>query len=84
MGCSNKTEIVFIILVIPLYLANSKVDVYYKLDSSLPSTLESVKTNEELKDKFNIVSPEIIMINKDLKSNKVSEMIDDIKSKIKK
>ena len=46
----------------------------------MPSTLESVKTNEELKDKFNIVSPEIIMINKDLKSNKVSEMIDDIEN----
>ena len=76
----NAIFIIFIILVIPLYLANSKVDVYYKLDSSLPSTLESVKTNEELKDKFNIVSPEIIMINKDLKSNKVSEMIDDIEN----
>ena len=76
----NAIFIIFIILVIPLYLANSKVDVYYKLDSSLPSTLESVKTNEELKDKFNIVSPEIIMINKDLKSNKVSDMINEIKS----
>lgn len=76
----NAIFIIFIILVIPLYLANSKVDVYYKLDSSLPSTLESVKTNEELRDKFNIVSPEIIMINKDLKSDKVSDMIDNIKN----
>lgn len=76
----NAIFILFLILVIPLYLANSKVDVYYKLDSSLPNTLESVKTNEVLKDKFNIVSPEIIMINKDLKSNTISDMINEIEN----
>ena len=52
-----------------MYLANSKVGVYYKLDETLPSTLESVSANNELKQKFNIVSPEIILIDKDMKTN---------------
>ena len=70
---------IFLILLVPAYLANKKVDVYYKLDSSLPETLESVKTNKVLKDKYNIVSPEIILINKDLKNDDVNNMMAEIK-----
>lgn len=71
--------VIFLILLVPAYLANKKVDVYYKLDSSLPETLESVKTNKVLKEQYNIVSPEIILINKDLKNDDVNNMIAEIK-----
>ncbi len=70
---------IFLILLVPAYIANKKVDVYYKLDSSLPETLESVKTNKVLKEKYNIVSPEIILISKDLKNDDVNNMISEIK-----
>ena len=69
----------FIILIIPAYLANSKVGVYYKIDESLPDTLDSIVANAELKDKFNIVSPEIILIDKDMKSDDVNKMVDEIR-----
>lgn len=67
--------IIFLLLLIPAYKAYSKVDVYYKIDDSLPKTLESITANEELKEKFNIVSPEIILLNKDIQTTTVSEMI---------
>ena len=70
----------FVILIIPAYLANSKVGVYYKIDESLPDTLDSIVANTELKDKFNIVSPEIILIDKDMKSDDVNKMVDEIRS----
>ena len=71
--------ILFIILIIPAYLANSKVGVYYKIDESLPDTLDSIVANTELKDKFNIVSPEIILIDKDMNSDDVNKMVDEIR-----
>ena len=71
--------IIFLLLLIPTYLANKKVDVYYKLDSSLPDTLESIKTNEVLKEKYNIISPEIILINKNLLDDDVINMTNKIK-----
>lgn len=74
----KKILVVFLLLVIPFYLANSKVDVYYKLDESLPKTLDSIVANKELKEKFNIVSPEIILVNKDLKTEKEEEMVNRI------
>ena len=70
--------ILFIILLVPVYLANSKVEVYYKLDDTLPKTLDSIVANAELKEKFNIVSPEIILVDKDMKVNDINNMIDEI------
>lgn len=68
----------FIILFIPAYLANCRVDVYYKLDESLPKNLDSIIANQELKDKFNIVSPEIILLNKNVKASDVNILINEI------
>lgn len=72
--------ILFIILWIPAYIGNQNVKVYYNLDRSLPNTLDFSLANQELKDKFNIVSPEVILVSSDLKNNQVNEMIDKIKS----
>ncbi len=74
----KKIFVIFLILLVPAYLANSKVEVYYKLDETLPETLDSIVANQELAEKFNIVSPEIILLNKDLKANEVNQMITEI------
>ena len=37
--------IIFLILIIPCYLGYKKIDVYYKMDKSLPETLESISAN---------------------------------------
>lgn len=70
--------IIFLILLIPAYLGYSKVDVYYKIDESLPRTLDSIVASNELKEKFNIVSSEIVLIDKNIKSEEVQNMIDEI------
>ena len=71
--------IAFLILMIPAVIGNSKVNVYYNLDKSLPKTLESVSANEELKKDFNIVSPEIILIDSGLDIYKKNELVNKLK-----
>lgn len=71
--------VIFLIILIPAYLGYSKVAVYYKIDKTLPATLESISTNEVLKDKFNVVSPEMILLDSSIKTNDVINMIDEIK-----
>lgn len=66
--------IIFLILLIPAYLANNKVGIYYKLDESLPKTLDCIVANTELKEKFNIVSPEIILVDKNISNQNLSNM----------
>lgn len=72
--------IVFVILCIPILIGNSRYDVYYKLDDSLPKDLPFSVANSSLADKFNIVSPEIIIIDKNIKSNNVDKMVEEIRN----
>lgn len=76
----KKIFAIFIILLVPAYLANSKVDIYYKLDESLPKSLDSIVANNDLKKKFNIVSPEIILVDKNIKTSTLNEMIEKIQN----
>ncbi|MCR5223731.1 MAG: MMPL family transporter [Bacilli bacterium] len=66
--------IIAIILLIPFIYGNHNVNVYYKLDESLPSDLPSQVSNKSIKEQYNIASPEFILINKDLKGNKLDEL----------
>lgn len=69
---------IFICLLIPAYLAYSKVDVYYKIDESLPKDLDSIVANSILSERFNITSPEIIILDRNIKPKQVNEMIEKI------
>ena len=71
--------IIFLILLIPACYGNSHYQVYYKLDKSLPQSLPSRIANSDLAEKFNIVSPEIILIDKNLKPNKTKELVNKLK-----
>ena len=70
--------IVFLILCIPAYIGNNNVQVYYNLSKSLPENLDFNIANKELEDKFGLVSPEMILVNKDIKNNDLNAMIDKI------
>lgn len=70
--------IIFLVLLIPAIYGNSHVDVYYNLNSTLPEKLASVPANRELADKFNMVSMQIALVNKDLPDETVSNMLDEI------
>lgn len=72
------TLIVFIIILPIAYYAQKNTKVYYKLDSSLPRDLPSITANADLKEKFNMVSTEIILVDKNLEDSKVNEMMDEI------
>ena len=71
--------IVLLLLMFPAYYGNQNVNVYYKLDKSLPATLPSSIANSELKEKFNIVSPEIVLIDKNISGNELSELTNKLK-----
>ena len=71
-----KILIVVFAIVLPIaYYGYKNTEVYYKLDASLPETLASVSANKEVKEKFNIVSPEIILLDSNLSDEKVNELL---------
>ncbi len=70
--------IIFILLMIPAYIGNKNYEIYYKLDDSLPKTLPFHVANSSLAEKFNIISPEIVIMNKNIKKNEIDKMVDEI------
>lgn len=70
----------FLILLVPAFYGNNNYDVYYKLDESLPKNLAFNVANSKLADKFNIVSPEIILIDKNVKTNDVKELVNKLEN----
>lgn len=79
---TNHTILIIIafgVLAIPATIGNNNVEVYYKLDNSLPETLPCRVANKELADRFNIVSPGVILIDSDLPNSKIKELTDELK-----
>lgn len=70
--------VIFIILLIPAYLAQSKTSVYYKLDSSIPDDYGYTVATKTLKENFGMVSQEIVLVDADMEDYKINEMINDI------
>ena len=72
--------VVFLLLIIPAWWGQKNTEVYYNLDKTLPSTLASSIANTELEEKYNIVSPMILLIPKDLSNNKQEEITTKLKN----
>lgn len=74
-----KAIIIIFIIILPIAIYGyTHTEVYYNLDKSLPDTLKSVEANQTLKEKFNIVSAEVLLVDKDIPDYRVNEMLDEI------
>lgn len=71
--------IIFIILLIPVYILQTKTEVYYKLDESIPDDYGYSIASKTLKEDYNIVSQEIILVDASMQNYKLNEMVDKIK-----
>lgn len=74
----NIMLIIFILLLLPAIYGNNNVQVYYKLDKSIPKTMGSSIANSRLKDEYNIVSPEMVLLDKNIKANKVNDLVNEL------
>lgn len=70
--------VIALLLTYPAYYGHTHVEQYYNLTKDLPQDLKSCIANREIKEKFELVSPEVILIDKDIKDYTLNEMIDKI------
>ena len=73
-------QVIFIIVIPFAFHGYSNTTVYYNLDRSLPRNLPSIVANTELKEKYNMVSTELLILDKNLSNKTVDKMINEIKS----
>lgn len=70
--------IAFLLLLIPSYIFQTKTDVYYKLDESIPDDYCYSIATKALKEDYNIVSQEIILVDTKMPNYKINEMVEKI------
>lgn len=70
--------VAFLIILPIAFYGYQNTKIYYNLDKSLPTTLDSVVANTELKDKFNMTSMELLLVNKDMPDYEVNKMVEEI------
>lgn len=76
-----KAIILTFVVILPIaFYGYSHTDIYYNLDKSLPETLDSVSANRNLKETFHMVSMELLLVDKDIPSNELNQMLDEIES----
>ena len=76
-----KAILVAFIVILPFAVYGyTHTENYYNLSISLPDTLNSIQANNELKDKFDMVSTELLLVDKNMPDYKLNEMLDKIES----
>ncbi len=76
----RKAIIALLLLLIgPAFYMQSHTKVYYNLDKTLPATLDSRVATEKLKKEFNMATTHFVILDNDLPSYRMQEMIDEIK-----
>ena len=74
-----KAILVAFIVILPFAVYGyTHTENYYNLSKSLPDTLNSIQANNELKDKFDMVSTELLLVDKNMPDYKLNEMLDKI------
>lgn len=69
---------IFLVFIIPAYIFQSKTSVYYNLDKSIPDNYGYTISTKALKEDYNIVSQEIILVDSKMSSYKINALVDEI------
>lgn len=72
--------VVMVVLWIPALYGNKNVNVYYKLDESLPEYLPSVQANQVMAEGYDMSSISMVLVRSSLTGKETREMIDKLKN----
>lgn len=70
--------VIFLVLLLPFGLAQSRADVYYALDETLPADLPSIVGTNKLKDDFHMTTTHFVLVDENLESYQVKDITDRI------
>lgn len=72
--------IIFVLLAVPAYYGYDKTnaEVYYDLGQTLPQDMEYAIANSKLKDEFDVATTHMLLVDADLPSREVRNMMDEI------
>ena len=74
-----KIIVVLFVVILPFaYYGYKRTEIYYNLYDKMPADLASIEANKDLKEKFNMVSVEMILINKNVPNEDIKTITKEI------
>ena len=67
---------IFLLTMIPAFIGQSKAEVYYNLDETLPKDTPSIVALNKMKNDFDMMTSQFILVNDETESYKLKEMAD--------
>lgn len=78
--CYPLIAVAMVLLWIPAVYGNNNVEVYYKLDESLPEYLPSRQANQVLEEGFDMNSVSMVLVSADLSAKDTKELLKEMES----
>lgn len=72
--------VIFVLLVIPAYIMNKNVNMYYDFTKALPEQMESVSGLKKLKTDFNMAMTHFVIVDEDVPAHEVSMMVNEFEN----
>ena len=64
----------FLVLLIPAYLAQKRMEVYYSMDKALPADLPSIEGLSRMKEDFNMATTQFVIFDDNLPAEQIMDM----------
>ena len=70
--------VLFVVAFIPAIYGNAHAEVYYNLDESLPKDLPSIVATNKLKNDYNMITTNMIIVKDTVSNNDINNMVKEI------
>lgn len=70
--------IIFVLLLVPAYMLQKNVPMYYNMMKAVPEGMSSIDALEYMKEQFNMASTHFVLVSEDLPGNEVQNMVNDL------
>lgn len=72
--------VLFLLLFIPAVYANNHVEMYYKLDESLPQDMPSIVSTNKLKDEFDMASTHFVVMKDGFSHREMTQLVEEMEA----
>src|SRR5699024_7833153 len=72
--------VLLVLLIVPAYYCEKHTPVYYKLDTSLPESLECIQANMRLQDDYHMGAVHMLLVDTDTPDKDIRKMMEEIEN----
>ena len=78
VGGRRIMAVIFVLLLVPAYMLQKNVPMYYNMMKAVPEGMSSIDALEYMKEQFNMASTHFVLVSEDLPGSEVDRLVKDL------